>query len=67
MISEPPSCLVVSIIGMCYGKEDGKRNKQKHTYKSVAFLFRFSSPFPEHIPIIETTKQDGGSETLKCR
>ena len=30
-------------------------------------FFCFPSPFPEHIPIIETAKQDGGSEMLKCR
>ena len=60
MISEPPSCLAVSISGMCYGKEDGKRNKKTHVQECCC-LFRFSSPFPEHIPIIETTKQDGGS------
>ena len=44
MISEPPSCLVVSIIGMCYGKEDVKRNKQKHSYKSVAVYSVFHLP-----------------------
>ena len=42
---------------MCYGKEDGKRNKQKHLQECCC-LFRFSSPFPEHIPIIETSQQD---------
>ena len=37
-------------------------------------FFRFPSPFPEHIPIIETpashgqtAKQDGVSEIHKCR
>ena len=44
MISEPPSCLAVSILGMCYGKDDGKRNKQKHTYKSVAVYSVFHLP-----------------------
>ena len=43
-ISEPPSCLAVSIIGMCYGKEDGKRNKEKHSYKSVAVYSVFHLP-----------------------
>ena len=34
-ISEPPSCIAVSIIGMCYGKEDGERNKQQHPYNNI--------------------------------
>ena len=35
-VSEPPSCLVVSIIGMCSGKGDEKRNKQQHSCTSVS-------------------------------
>ena len=41
-------CLQISsrtgIFGMCYGKEDGKRNKQKHSYKSVAVYSVFHLP-----------------------
>ena len=29
---------------MCYGKEDGKRNKEKHSYKSVAVYSVFHLP-----------------------
>ena len=42
-ISEPPSCLAVSIIGMCYGKEDGKRNKKNTRTRVLLFIPFFIS------------------------
>ena len=61
-----------SLLTFCITKEKKMQSVNKSPnhvvllYECCCF-FRFPSPFPEHIPIIETAKQDGGSETLKCR
>ena len=44
-VSEPPSCLVVSIIGMCSGKRDEKRNKEQHSCTCV-FVYSVSIFLP---------------------